>query len=49
MSDISSDKEDFDQAAPIHNETLKNSCFNETLKFSTTIPTRRNYLVQPVI
>ena len=37
-SDISSDKEHFDKAVPIYNEALKNSGFNETLKF---LPTRR--------
>ena len=40
LSDISSEKEHFDKAAPIFNEALKNSGFNETLKFSPTIPTR---------
>ena len=40
LSDISSNKEHFDKAAPIYNEALKNSGFNETLKFSPTIPTR---------
>ena len=38
LSDISSEKEHFDKAAPIFNEALKNSGFNETLKFSPTIP-----------
>ena len=42
LSDISSDKEHCDNAAPISNETLKNSGFNETLKFSPPIPTRRH-------
>ena len=40
--DISSDKEHFDKAAPIYNEVLKNSGFNETLKFSATVPTRQH-------
>ena len=40
LSDISSDKEHFDKAAPIYDEALKSSDFNETLKFSPTIPTR---------
>ena len=31
LSDISSEKEHFDKAAPIFNEALKNSGFNETL------------------
>ena len=39
LSDISSNKEHFDKAAPIYNEALKNSDFDETLKFSPTIPT----------
>ena len=39
MSNISSDKEHFGLAAPI-NEALRNSGFNETLKFSSTVPTR---------
>ena len=38
LSDISSEKEHFDKAAPIFNEALKNSGFNETLKFSPTVP-----------
>ena len=42
FSDISSNKEHFDKAAPIYNEALNNSGFNETLKFSPTIPTRRH-------
>ena len=42
MSDISSDKEHFDKAAPIYNEALKISGFNETLKFLPTLPTRRH-------
>ena len=33
LSDISSDKEHFDKAAPIYNDALKNSGFNEALKF----------------
>ena len=41
FSHICSDK-DFDKAAPIYNEALKNSGFNETLKFSPTILTRRH-------
>ena len=40
LSDISSNKEHFDKAAPIYNEALKNSGFNETLKLLPTIPTR---------
>ena len=40
LSDISSDKEHFDKAALIYSEALKNSGFNETLKFLPTIPTR---------
>ena len=42
LSDISRDKKHFDKAAPIYNEALKNSGFNETLKFLPTIPTRRH-------
>ena len=38
LSDISSDKEHFDKAAPIYNDSLENSGFNEALKFSPTIP-----------
>ena len=33
LSEISSDKEHFDKVAPIYNEALENSAFNETLKF----------------
>ena len=33
LSDISSDKERFDKAAPIYKKKKKNSGFNETLKF----------------
>ena len=40
LSDIFSNKEYFGKAAPIYNEALKNSGFNETLKFLPTIPTR---------
>ena len=40
LSDISSDKEHFDKAAPIYNEPMKNSGFNEALKFLPTIPRR---------
>ena len=40
LSDISSDKEHFDKAAPIDSEALKNSVFNETLKFFPTVPKR---------
>ena len=42
LSDISSNKKHFDKAAPIYNEALKNSGFNETLKFLPAIPTRRH-------
>ena len=42
LSDISSDKEHFAKAAPVYTEALKNSGFNETLKFSPTVPTRRH-------
>ena len=42
LSDITSDKEHFDKAAPIYNKALKNNSFNETLKFSPTIPTRNH-------
>ena len=50
LSDISSDKEHYDKAAPIYNEALKNSGFNETLKFSPKIPTRRHRgRIQPAI
>ena len=38
LSDISSDKEHFDKAAPIYNEALKISGFNETLKFFANNP-----------
>ena len=41
LSDITSDKEHFDKAAPIYTEVLKNSGFNET-KSSPTILTRRH-------
>ena len=40
LSHVSSDK-DFDKAAPIYNEALETNGFNETLKFSPTILTRR--------
>ena len=40
ISDISSDKEHFGKAAPIYNEALKDSGFNEILKFLPSIPTR---------
>ena len=39
---MSSDKEYFDKVAPTYNEALKNGGFNETLKFSPTIPTRHH-------
>ena len=42
LSDISRDKEHFDKAPPIYNEVLNNNSFNETLKFSPTVPTRRH-------
>ena len=42
LSDISSYKVHFDKAAPIYSEALKNSGFNEILKSSPTIPTRRH-------
>ena len=42
LCDIFNDKEHFDKAATIYNEALKNSGFNETLKFSPTIPTTRH-------
>ena len=42
LPDISSDKEHFDKTAPIYNEALKGSGFNETLTFSPTSPTRRH-------
>ena len=42
LSDISSDNEHFDKVAPIYNEALKNSAFNETLNFLPSIPTRRH-------
>ena len=41
LSDISRNKEHFEKAAPIYNEALKNSGFNEILKFSPSIPTKR--------
>ena len=41
LSDISSEKEHFEKAATIYYEVLRNSGFNETLKFSPIIPTRR--------
>ena len=44
LSHISSDKEHFDKAVPIYNEALKNSGFNEILKFLPTIPTRRHII-----
>ena len=40
LSDISSDKENFYKAAPIYHKALKNSGFNETLKFLPTIRCR---------
>ena len=42
MSDISSDKENFEKAAPIYNDVLKSGGFNETLRFSPLVPTRRH-------
>ena len=42
LSDTTRDKEHFDKAAPIYNEALKNSCFNEPLKLSPATPTRRH-------
>ena len=41
LSDISSEKEHFEKAATIYYDVLRNSGFNETLKFSPIIPTRR--------
>ena len=41
LPDISSDKKHFDKDAPVNNEVLKNSGFNET-KFSPTIHPRRH-------
>ena len=42
LYDMSSDNEFFGKAGPIYNDVLKNSGFNETLKFSQAIPTRRH-------
>ena len=42
LSDISSAKEHLDKVAPIYNEALRNSGFNETLKFLLTISARRH-------
>ena len=42
MSDISSEKDHFEKAEKIYYEVLRTSGFNETLKFSATIPTRRH-------
>ena len=42
LYDISSEKEHFDNAAPIYNKALKNSGFNETLKFLQTFHTKRH-------
>ena len=42
LSNTSSDKENFDKASTTNNGAMKNSGFNETLKFSATIPKRRH-------
>ena len=42
LSHISSDKEHIDKDASIYNEVLKNNGFDETLKVSHIIPTRRH-------
>ena len=39
LSDLSNYNEHFDKAAPIYIEALKNSSFNEPIKFLPTIPT----------
>ena len=41
ISNISCDKECFDKAAPVYNNALKNSGFNENIKFTARHPKRR--------
>ena len=41
ISNISCDKECFDKAAPDYNNALKNSSFNENIKFTPRLPNRR--------
>ena len=41
ISNISCDKESFDKAAPDYNNALKNSGFNENIKFTPRPPKRR--------
>ena len=41
ISNISCDKECFDKAAPVYNNALKNSGFNENIKFTPRPPKRR--------
>ena len=41
ISNISCDKEYFDKAAPDYNKAVKNSDFNETIKFTPRTPKRR--------
>ena len=41
ISNISCDKECFDKAAPIYNNALKNTGFNENIKFTPRPPKRR--------
>ena len=43
ISNISCDKECFDKAAPVYNNALKNSSFNENIKFTPQPPKRRKY------
>ena len=42
ISNISCDKESFDKAAPDYNNALKNSGFNENIKFTPRPPKRAN-------
>ena len=41
MSNISCDKECFNKAAPVYNNSLKNSGFNKNIKFTPRPPKRR--------
>ena len=41
ISNISCDKECFDKAAPDYNNALRNSNFNENIKFTPRLPNRR--------
>ena len=41
ISNISCDKECFDKAAPVYNNALRNSGFNENIKFTPRPPKRR--------